>query len=167
MNVGPEVCSGKRLNHSGKITKGDAPVDDESFDLMEYRQVAGIGGVEPVAATGDGSVNRQGVICYRCLKQVNLHGRGVRTHQYGLWVSEIEIHRVVHIASRMAGRQVQGFEVVPVSFNFRAFFDTEAHRHEYFLEAGTGLRHHVSMATSRGKRNLAGHHFSQIKSIFE
>ena len=45
----PEVGLGERLDGAGQVAEGDAPVDDQALDLVEDRQVAGVGGVLAVA----------------------------------------------------------------------------------------------------------------------
>ena len=50
VDVGAEVGGGERLDGAGQVGERDAPVDHQALDLVEHRQVAGVGGVAAVAA---------------------------------------------------------------------------------------------------------------------
>ena len=47
-----EVGGGERLERAGQVAEADAAVDHEPFDLVEHRQVAGVGRVLSVHAPG-------------------------------------------------------------------------------------------------------------------
>ena len=59
VDVGAEVGGGERLDGAGQVGEGDPPVDDQALDLVEDGEVAGVGGVAPVAAARHDRVDRQ------------------------------------------------------------------------------------------------------------
>ena len=65
-----EIGVRERLDGAGQVAEGDAPVDDEPFDLVKDRQVAGIGRVPPVTPPGHDRIDRWRLR----LHQPDLHG---------------------------------------------------------------------------------------------
>ena len=49
---GAEVGLGESLYRPGQVTEGDAPVDHQALDLVEHREVPGVGRVQPEALAG-------------------------------------------------------------------------------------------------------------------
>ena len=49
MDVRSEVGRGEGLDGPGQISEGNPPVDHQTFDLVEGRDVPGVGRVPPVA----------------------------------------------------------------------------------------------------------------------
>jgi len=65
------------------------------------------------------------------LHHADLHRRGMSPQQPAV----AKVKRVVHGPRRMIGRNVEGFEVVPVVFDFRTIFNREAGGAENLLDA--------------------------------
>ena len=59
VDVGPEVGRGEGLDRPGQVAEGDAPVDDQPLDLVEDRQVPGVGGVRRKQRPGHHGVDGQ------------------------------------------------------------------------------------------------------------
>ena len=75
----------------------------------------------------------------------HLHRRGVRAEQHLFGLAQADVERVLHRAGGMAGREVQGFEVVPVELDLGTLGDLVAEPDEHVLElapdrASTGCR---------------------------
>ena len=86
----------------------------------------------------------------------DLHGRGVRTEQRRLADEE----RILHITSRMVGREVQRFKIVVVVFHFLSFNHTKAHRDKNRLNLVQCLRQGMFRAKESAaswKRWIDGH----------
>ena len=45
LEVAAEVGLGERVDGAGEVGEGDAPVDDQPLDLVEHREVGGVGRV--------------------------------------------------------------------------------------------------------------------------
>ena len=58
-----EVGLGEGLDRAGEVAEGDVAVDHQPLDLVEHRQVAGVGGVEAEALARHDGVDRQRVRC--------------------------------------------------------------------------------------------------------
>ena len=147
MHARAEIGIRKGLDGASQVAEGDAPVDDESFNLVKNRQVAGIGGIPPVAPPGHHRVNR-----WRLgLHQPDLDGRGVGSQQHRFWRTQPQVEGVPHSPGRVGGRHVEGFEVVPVRLRLRAFRHRKAHGDEGVLQLGAGLGDEVEVAPPSGQ----------------
>ena len=90
---------------------------------MEHRRVGGIR-ILPVGLAGDDDADRR----LLCLHGANLNRRGVGAQQLALAaLVGREEERVVHLARRMAGREVERGEIVVVGLDVGTFGDREAH----------------------------------------
>src|SRR5262252_4418623 len=100
-----------------------ALVDDEPLDLVEHGRV-GLIAVAAVGAAGDDDADR------RLLRQhgPDLHRRGMRAQQQPRAVGlRIEKERVLHLARRMAFREIELGEIVVVGLDVGSFGDREPH----------------------------------------
>ena len=162
---GAEVGLGEGLDGAGQVAEGDAAVDDQPLDLVEDREVAGVGRVEPEALARHHGVDRQRAVAHRLLHQVDLHRRGVGAQQHRLGLADVEVHGVVHAAGRVGRRHVERLEVVPVRLGLGALGDGEAHADEDVLELVPGLGHQVEVATRRAARHLVGDDLGQVEAV--
>ena len=147
----------------GQVGEGDAPVDHQALDLVEHGEVAGVGGVAPVAAPGHDGVDRQRAVEHGLLHQVDLHRRGVGAQQRRLGLAQVEVEGVPHAPGRMGRRDVEGAEVVPVGLDLGTLGHLEPHADEHVLERVTGLGHQVEVAPGGGPGDGAGHVLGQVE----
>ena len=119
-----------------EVAERDAAVDGEPLDLVEHRRVAR---VERVALRyvrpGIDHVDRRRLR----LHHADLHRRRVRAQQHLLGLAELHVERVLHRARRMAGREVERLEVVPVVLDLGPFGDPVAEADEDVLELALAL----------------------------
>ena len=94
----------------------DAAVDREPLDLVEHRQVGGVGRVAPERPPGHDDVDRRRLR----LHHPDLHRRRVRAQHHAAGLAEVDVERVLHRAGRVAGREVERLEVVPVGLDLGA-----------------------------------------------
>ena len=139
MDVGPEVGGGEHLDGAGQIGESDRPVHHQALDLMEDSQMAGVGGVPPVATAGHDGMDGQAAVDHGPFHEVDLHRRGVGSQQRGLRSTQVEIEGVPHGPGRMGRWDVEGAEVEPVGFDLGPLGHFESHSHEDVLELVTGL----------------------------
>ncbi len=99
------------------MTQVNVPVDRQQFILMKHRRMGGIG-IDAVCAPRRNNADRR----FGVEHHARLHWRGVRAqHMLGTIGLFRDIERVVHLARRMVGRDVQLGEIVIVKFDIRAF----------------------------------------------
>ena len=93
------------------------------FDLVEHRRVRGIGRVIAMHFSRTHHAHRR----LHLLHGANLHRRRVRAQQQTITLRLRFLigdeQCVLRIARRMVRGEIQGFEVVVVGLNLRAFFD--------------------------------------------
>ena len=99
------------------------------------------------------------------LEEMDLHGRCVRPHEDGLGLPDLEVHRVVHVSSRVARREVQGLEVVPVRLDLRSLGDGEAHGDEDLLEGGSRLADQMFVPAHHRHPDIFDDDLGQIEPI--
>ena len=75
----------------------------------------------------------------------------MRAQQHLLGLAEVDVQRVLHRARRVAGREVQRLEVVPVVLDLGAFGDLVAEADEHVLELAPALGDEVQVAAARGR----------------
>ena len=113
-----------------EIGEGDVGVDAEALDLVKDGRVGGVSGIVAMDLAGDDDPQRRRLRFHG----VDLHRRGMGAHQQrrsrsGLR-SWFDHQRVLGVARRVTGREVQRFEVVVVGFHLGAQADRVAHRGE-------------------------------------
>jgi hypothetical protein len=106
--------------------------------------------VASVDAAGHHGVDRR----RRVGHQPDLHRRRVRAEQDRLGIAEVDVEGVPHPPRRVAGRDVERLEVVPVRFDLGPFGDREPHADEHVLEAVAGLGDEVEVAAWRHVADL-------------
>ena len=139
----------------GQVGHRDAPVDDQALDLVEHRQVGGVGRVPAVgAARGDDVDGR-----LLGLHHVDLHVRRVGPQQHRVAAaSPMSTQRVSHIdrAGWLSGmlRASKLYQSVSISGPSAT---RVAHAHEDVLEGLPGLGDDVEVADrSAGRRPRSG-----------
>ena len=114
-------------------------VDHQALDLVEDRQMAGVGGVaavaRPASPTWMGSVPLRTASSMRWICTGDVWVRSSDR----LRLAEVEIDGVAHAAGRVGRRDVQRFEVVPVGLGLGTLGHVEAHADEDVLELVPGL----------------------------
>ena len=97
-------------------------VDHQPLDLVEHRRVRLVG-IHAVGAAGNDDADRRLLRLHR----PDLHRRGVGAQKHPLAVgARVEEEGVVHLARRMAEREVERGEIVVVGLDVRPFGDGEA-----------------------------------------
>src|SRR5215472_817415 len=107
MDGGTEVGRGERLDGAGEVSECDAPIDDQTLDLVEDGKMAGVGGVAAVGPPRRHDEDRR----WLGLHHPYLDRRGVGPQHSRPWRPEAEEERVPHAARRMARREVERLEV--------------------------------------------------------
>src|SRR5262249_2711190 len=106
-----------------QVAEMRALVDDKALDLMEHRRV-GLVGVDAIGATRDDDADRRLLAHHGA----DLHRRRVSAQQQPRAVRlRVEEERVVHLAGRMALRDVELGEVEVVGLDIGSFRDRKAH----------------------------------------
>ena len=113
-------------------------VDGEGLALVEHRSVGGVQliGTEHAARAGDVQRHAAGQ------QGANLIGGSLGTHHHVgadeagsvLGLVALDVERVLHLAGRVIRAEVQGIEVVPFRFDFRAGGNLPAHGDEEVLD---------------------------------
>ena len=145
--VAAEERLGERVERAGQVGEGDVAVDHQALDLVEHRHVGGVGGVLPEHPAGHDHVEGRLLAGHH----PHLHRRGVGAQHGGARLAHLDVERVVHVARRVVGREVEGAEVVPVGLHLGALGDGEAHADEHVLERLDGLGDEVQVAGARGR----------------
>src|SRR6266851_4222023 len=135
----------ERLDHVHQralhVADGQRLVHGQAFDLAEVRQPGGFGRVAAVAAAGVDDVDRR---LFDALHGSYLHWRCMRPEQK----VRREVERIPVLARRMAGRDVERLDVVPLGLDLRAELDLVAQRFEHCLDLALHLREHVDVAAA-------------------
>src|SRR6266849_865740 len=135
----------ERLDHVQQralhVADGQRLVHGQAFDLAEVRQPGGFGRVAAVAAAGVDDVDRR---FFDALHGSYLHWRCMRPEQK----VRREVERIPVLARRMAGRDVERLEVVPLGLDLRAELDLVAQRFEHRLDLALHLGEHVDVAAT-------------------
>ena len=124
-----------------EVGERDAAVDGERLDLVEHRRVAGVERLVAVRAPGRDHEDRR----LLRLHGADLHRRRVRAQHHLLGLAEVHVERVLHRARRVAGRDVERLEVVPVVLDLGALGDAVAQAHEDVLELALHLGDEVEV----------------------
>src|SRR5512133_1379009 len=107
-----EKLIGKNCQHALKVTKSDALVHHQSFNLMKHR---GMGCIRIAAIDRPGGNNSH----RRLLLEhgTNLNWRSMSAQQ------QVIVYKkgILHVARRMLGWKIECLKVVPVVLNFRTF----------------------------------------------
>ena len=151
-----------------EVAEGDAAVDDQSLDLVELRQVAGVCRIGTVDATGSDHVDGRLLV----LHGVDLDAGGLRAQQHiGLAMSVLlgmgggtgrvilDVERIARRAARVVERRVERGEVIPAGLDLRAGLDGVADAAEYVLDLLDDLVDQVLMAqvrTNAGQGDVHG-----------
>ena len=70
-------------------------------------------------------------------------------------LAELDVERVLHVARRMAGRDVERLKLYQSALDLGALGDGEAEADEHVLEALAGLGDEVQVAARRGRRGTS------------
>ena len=111
------------LQHPFQVGERRAVVDDEALDLVEHRRMRLVG-VAPIGAAGADDPDR------RLLREHRAHLHRARVGAQDLALAMRaggEKERVVHLARRVAGREVELGEIIVVALDVRPFGDRKAH----------------------------------------
>ncbi len=108
-----------------QVRHRDALVDDEPLELREDRQVGRIELVGAVRMTRAQHVDRHLALEHR----PHLNGARVRAH-HEVAVDRVDEERVLHLARRVVGVEVQRVEVVPLVLELGALCDLPPHADE-------------------------------------
>ena len=101
-------------------------VDDKAFDLMEHRRMGGVG-ILAIGLAGNDDADRR----LLAFHGADLHWRSVGAQHLALALFiRLEEEGIVHLAGRMAFREIQRREVVIVGFDIWTFGDRETHIRE-------------------------------------
>ena len=100
-DIGAKERAGEGLDHAREIGERDTAIHDEPFDLVERRQMAGVGRVTSKTATGHDRVHRERIRSHGVFHEVDLSGGRVRAQHDRLGVTEFDVERVPQTASRM------------------------------------------------------------------
>src|SRR5262245_31960836 len=130
------------VDRAGEVGERDAAVDDEALDLVEHREVGGVGRVLPEHPARHDGVDRRRLRRH----DPHLHRRGVGAQHRRAGCAELDVERVVHVASRVVGWEVEGAEVVPVRLDLGPLGNSEPETDEDVLESFHGLGHKVEVA---------------------
>ena len=113
------------FQRAAQVGHGQALVHRQALELVEHRRV---GGVQLIRAEGPARAEHvHGQVPFQ--HGTDLHRRGVGA-QHQVCFRRLHKERVLHLARRVVRLEVQGVEVEPLGFNFRAFGDLPAHAHE-------------------------------------
>src|SRR5919202_1753335 len=151
VDVRPEVGGGERFDGAGQVAEGDAPVHGQPLNLVEDGEVAGVGGIPAVAAPRHDHVDGW----HLGLHDSDLNRRGVGPKEGGLRLTQPHVEGVPHAAGGVAGRHVEGLEVVPVRLDLRALGHPVAHGHEHVLQLHPGLGDEVEVAPVEPSRHFS------------
>ncbi len=108
-----------------EVRHRDAPVDHDALELREDRQVRRVVLVRAVHAPRGEHVEGQRTLEHR----PHLHGRGLGA-QHEVTRRRVDVERVLHLASRVVGVDVERVEVEPFVLELGAFRDLPAHPDE-------------------------------------
>ena len=145
--VAAEVGLGEGLDGAGEVGEGDAAVDDQALDLVEDREVGGVGRV-----LAEHPARHHRVVRRRARgHDAHLHRRGVGAQQRGAGLAVLDVEGVVHVAGGVARREVEGAEVVPVGLDLGPLGHGEAEPDEDVLEVLDGLGDEVQVAEAIGR----------------
>ena len=148
--VAAEVGLGEPVDGAGQVGERDAPVDDQALDLVEHRQVGGIGGVLAERAAGHDRVDGRRL----GLHDPDLDRRGVGAQQGASGLAEVDVERVVHVACRVALGEVEGLEVVEVGLDLGPLGHGEAEADEDVLELHDRLGDQVEVPAAGSGEDL-------------
>ena len=126
------------VQHTLEIRHGQMLVYCERLALVEHRRMRGVKLVRAEHAAGRRDVQRNPA----GEQGAHLIGRSLRAqHHVGpheprgiLGLIALDIEGVLHLAGGMVGAEVQGVEVVPLGFHFRACGNLPTHGNEEVLD---------------------------------
>ncbi len=132
------------LHEVEQVSDADVAIDHHAFELVEGVFVRGVHLlVAEDAAWGDHAQRRT-----QLAHAAHLHGRGVGAQQ----PVAFQPKRILHVARRMVGGDIQGIEIVLVRFDFRAIENAEAEREKEVFDFGLDLRQRVQRAWAGRRR---------------
>ena len=139
------------LHRPFQMAQMNAFIHHQGFDLMEHGRMGGVG-IHAIGAARRNDADRRLAVQHGA----HLHRRGVGAQNMSAAVRlRRDIERVLHLARRMIGRNIQLGEIVIVEFDVRAFGDGKAHIGEdggdFFQHLGNGMH-----AALRLRRAAAG-----------
>ena len=143
VDFGAEEGVHELVDGASQVTHGDALVDDKAFELVERRQVGGIGRVGAEGASGSDDVDRRLLV----LHSADLHRRGVRPQHDLFGFTKVHEDGVEAAPSRVPFRDVERLEVVPGGLDLGALGHGITHTHEHVFEAIAGLRNQMQVAS--------------------
>ncbi len=110
----------------------------------------------------------------RSIRLAGLHGPGLDTGSLGPQqeiIGRCQVERILHIPGRMILRQVQGFEIEVIVFDFRTAFHFKPHAHENLLDFPQRELYGMQMAAvtmTAGQRDidtLGSHLFLELTCL--